>query len=75
MRKKLLSMVMAGTLALSFTTFGGSRFREKETSNDTFKVEETSTWDTQAVLSNFGDKKNLSRWGERIFWVYVKTKI
>ena len=49
MRKKLLSMVMAGTLALSFTACGGSSSGETEKSTDTSKVEETSSGDIQCV--------------------------
>ena len=49
MRKKLLSMVMAGTLALSFTACGGSSSGETEKSTDTSKVEETSSGDTEAA--------------------------
>ena len=48
MRKKLLSMVIAGKLALSFTSCVGSISGETEKSTDTSKVEETSSWDTQA---------------------------
>ena len=52
MRKKLLSMVMAGTLALSFTACGGSSSGETEKSTDTSKVEETSSWDTQTATAD-----------------------
>ena len=47
MRKKLLSMVMAGTLALSFTACGGSSSGETEKSTDTSKVEEKSKKETK----------------------------
>ena len=54
MRKKLLSMVMAGTLALSFTACGGSSSGETEKSTDTSKVEVTSSGDTQAASADSG---------------------
>ena len=59
MRKKLLSMVMAGTLALSFTACGGSSSGETEKSTDTSKVEETSSGDTHAASQIPGIKKLL----------------
>ena len=62
MRKKLLSMVMAGTLALSFTACGGSSSGETEKSTDTSKVEETSSGDTQAVSADSGNKKTITVW-------------
>ena len=43
MRKKLLSMVMAGTLALSFTACGGSSSTDTEKNTDTASTTETQT--------------------------------
>ena len=75
MRKKLLSMVMAGTLALSFTACGGSSSGETEKSTDTSKVEETSSGDTQAVSADSGNKKTITVWVEKIFSDDANTKM
>ena len=75
MRKKLLSMVMAGTLALSFTACGGSSSGETEKSTDTSKVEETSSGDTQAASADSGNKKTITVWVEKIFSDDANTKM
>ena len=62
MRKKLLSMVMAGTLALSFTACGGSSSGETEKSTDTSKVEETSSG-IQRLLQQIPGIKKLLQYG------------
>lgn len=62
MRKKLLSMVMAGTLALSFTACGGSSSGETEKSTDTSKVEETSSG-VHRLLQQIPGIKKLLQYG------------
>ena len=74
MRKKLLSMVMAGTLALSFTACGGSSSGETEKSTDTSKVEETSSGDTQAASADSGNKKTITSMGRENFSDECKYK-
>ena len=74
MRKKLLSMVMAGTLALSFTACGGSSSGETEKSTDTSKVEETSSGDTQAVSADSGNKKTITVWVEKILKLIIQRQ-
>ena len=49
MRKKLLSMVMAGTLALSFTACGGSSSTDTEKNTDTASTTETQTEDSKTA--------------------------
>lgn len=71
MRKKLLSMVMAGTLALSFTACGGSSSTDTEKNTDTASTTETQTEDSKTA----SDKKSITIWVEKIFSDDANTKM